>query len=67
MNFPIDLSLNNEDDIVNRSEERTTVPPPPPPSKYKLRSKTNNCHEVLFGGDETRGKHLTKMILQYLI
>ena len=47
----------------------TARPGPKPKSKnkYKLRSKTNNCHEVLFGGDETRRKHLTKMILQYLI
>ena len=47
-----------------------TARPGPPPisqSKYKLRSKTNNCHEVLFGGSEERQKSITKLILQYLI
>ena len=47
----------------------TARPGPPPKSKnkYKLRSKTNNCHEVLFGGNEERRKSIIKLILQYLI
>ena len=47
-----------------------TARPGPQPisqSKYKLRSKTNNCHEVLFGGSEERQKSIIKLILQYLI
>ena len=47
----------------------TARPGPKPKSKnkYKLRSKTNHCHEVLFGGSEERRKSIIKLILQYLI
>ena len=32
-----------------------------------LLNEFQHCHEVLFGGDETRRNYLTKTILQYLI